>query len=78
MPPMRILSERLAFWFLRLNGILTIPNFIVHPEGLLPESCLQRPDSRRATMEDSSCSRWKWSANFDWCAALKCATVSFG
>jgi hypothetical protein len=30
---MRILSERLAFWFLRLNGFLTIPNFIVHPEG---------------------------------------------
>lgn len=22
-----------AFWFLRLNGFLTIPNFIVHPEG---------------------------------------------
>lgn len=30
---MRILSERLAFWFLRLNGFLTIPNFVVHPEG---------------------------------------------
>jgi len=30
---MQILSERLAFWFLRLNGFLTIPNFIVHPEG---------------------------------------------
>lgn len=30
---MKILSERLAFWFLRLNGFLTIPNFIVHPEG---------------------------------------------
>lgn len=30
---MRIPSERLAFWFLRLNGFLTIPNFIVHPEG---------------------------------------------
>ncbi len=30
---MRIDSERLAFWFLRLNGFLTIPNFIVHPEG---------------------------------------------
>jgi hypothetical protein len=30
---MRIRSERLAFWFLRLNGFLTIPNFIVHPEG---------------------------------------------
>jgi len=27
------LPERLAFWFLRLNGFLTIPNFIVHPEG---------------------------------------------
>ncbi|SEK16236.1 MULTISPECIES: hypothetical protein [unclassified Variovorax] len=30
---MDIRSERLAFWFLRLNGFLTIPNFIVHPEG---------------------------------------------
>lgn len=30
---MQIRSERLAFWFLRLNGFLTIPNFIVHPEG---------------------------------------------
>jgi hypothetical protein len=30
---MKILSERLALWFLRLNGFLTIPNFIVHPEG---------------------------------------------
>lgn len=30
---MRILSERLAFWFLRLNGFLTIPNFVVHPDG---------------------------------------------
>jgi hypothetical protein len=30
---MQILSERLALWFLRLNGFLTIPNFIVHPEG---------------------------------------------
>lgn len=33
LPFMRILSERLALWFLRLNGFLTIPNFIVHPEG---------------------------------------------
>jgi hypothetical protein len=30
---MQILSERLALWFLRLNGFMTIPNFIVHPEG---------------------------------------------
>jgi hypothetical protein len=30
---MKIASERLALWFLRLNGFLTIPNFIVHPEG---------------------------------------------
>lgn len=30
---MEILSERLAVWFLRFNGFLTIPNFIVHPEG---------------------------------------------
>lgn len=30
---MKINSERLAFWFLRLNGFLTIPNFVVHPEA---------------------------------------------
>ena len=29
---MRINSEQLAYWYLRLNGFLTIPNFIVHPE----------------------------------------------
>lgn len=30
--PMRIKAEQLAYWYLRLNGFLTIPNFIVHPE----------------------------------------------
>lgn len=30
---MNINSERLAFWFLRLNGFLTITNFVVHPEA---------------------------------------------
>lgn len=29
---MEINSEQLAYWYLRLNGFLTIPNFIVHPE----------------------------------------------
>jgi hypothetical protein len=29
---MRIGAEQLAYWYLRLNGFLTIPNFIVHPE----------------------------------------------
>lgn len=29
---MKINSEQLAYWYLRLNGFLTIPNFIVHPE----------------------------------------------
>src|SRR5262249_14016871 len=29
---MRIRAEQLAYWYLRLNGFLTIPNFIVHPE----------------------------------------------
>jgi hypothetical protein len=28
----RIRSEQLAYWYLRLNGFLTIPNFIVHPD----------------------------------------------
>lgn len=30
---MNISSERLAYWFLRLNGFLTQYNFVVHPEG---------------------------------------------
>jgi hypothetical protein len=29
---MSISAERLAYWYLRLNGFLTIQNFIVHPE----------------------------------------------
>jgi hypothetical protein len=28
----KISSESLAYWFLRLNGFLTITNFVVHPE----------------------------------------------
>lgn len=31
-----ISSERLAYWFLRLNGFLTIYNFVVHPEEAGP------------------------------------------
>lgn len=30
---MDISSERLAYWFLRLNGFLTQYNYVVHPEG---------------------------------------------
>lgn len=29
---MDIQAEQLAYWYLRLNGFLTIPNFIVHPD----------------------------------------------
>jgi hypothetical protein len=29
---MNIFSEKLAYWYLRLNGFLTIPNFVVHPD----------------------------------------------
>lgn len=25
-------SEKLAYWYLRLNGFLTITNFVVHPD----------------------------------------------
>ena len=28
----KINSEKLAYWYFRLNGFLTIPNFIVHPD----------------------------------------------
>ncbi len=24
--------EQLGYWYLRLNGFLTIPNFVVHPD----------------------------------------------
>lgn len=30
---MLITTEHLAYWYLRLNGFLTIANFLVHPEG---------------------------------------------
>ncbi len=32
MDPMDISSEQLAYWYLRLNGFLTIANFVVHPD----------------------------------------------
>ncbi len=31
-PRYKIASERLAYWYLRLNGFLTITNFVVHPD----------------------------------------------
>jgi hypothetical protein len=31
--PLDLPSEALAYWYLRLNGFLTIPNFIVHPDA---------------------------------------------
>ena len=30
---MDIHPEKLAYWYLRLNGFLTIPNFVVHPDN---------------------------------------------
>jgi len=27
-----ITSEQLAYWYLRLNGFLSISNFVVHPD----------------------------------------------
>ncbi len=30
---MKITPEQLAYWYLRLNGFLTIQNFIVHPDS---------------------------------------------
>lgn len=29
----QVSSEALGYWFLRLNGFLTIPNFVVHPDS---------------------------------------------
>ena len=31
-PKFNIDAERLAYWYLRLNGCLTIQNFVVHPD----------------------------------------------
>jgi hypothetical protein len=28
----KIKSEKLTYWYFRLNGFLTIPNFVVHPD----------------------------------------------
>jgi len=28
----KIKSEKLAYWYFRLNGFLTIPNLLVHPD----------------------------------------------
>ena len=33
MPVEHIQAEELAYWYLRLNGCLTIPNFVVHPDS---------------------------------------------
>ena len=30
--PLEISTEALEYWYLRLNGFLTITNFIVHPD----------------------------------------------
>lgn len=30
--PYLVSSEALGYWFLRLNGFLSIPNFVVHPD----------------------------------------------
>ena len=30
---MQITAEQLAYWYLRLNGFLTVQNFIVHPDS---------------------------------------------
>lgn len=29
---MKLSSEQVAYWYLRLNGFFTIPNFIIHPD----------------------------------------------
>jgi len=33
MPEQPIRAEELAYWYLRLNGCFTIPNFVVHPDS---------------------------------------------
>ncbi|HEV3146870.1 MAG TPA: hypothetical protein VGZ47_23485 [Gemmataceae bacterium] len=31
--PLIVCAEELAYWYLRLNGCFTIPNFVVHPDS---------------------------------------------
>lgn len=58
--------ERLAYWYLRLNGFLTIENFVVHPDqgtnqrtdaDLLAVRFLHRAENRQSPMvDDPKCS----------------------
>jgi hypothetical protein len=36
-PATPVKSEELAYWYLRLNGFLSIPNFVVHPDMRGPQ-----------------------------------------
>ncbi len=59
-------SEALGYWFLRLNGFLTIPNFVVHPDtgrqqgtdvDVLGVRFPYRKEGRQRPMQDSDCFR---------------------
>ena len=54
-----ILTENLAYWYFRLNGFLTIPNFVVHPDfGIEQRTEVDMPQmmpgSIRASMHPGS------------------------
>src|SRR2546421_2682459 len=58
-----IKSEQLAYWYLRLNGFLSIPNFVVHPDegrrqrtdvDLLAVRFPYRSENLRRPMRDDS------------------------
>src|SRR5688572_17947388 len=59
--PKALSPERLAYWYFRLNGFLTIENFLVHPDwgsnqgtdaDILATRLLHRRENRSVPMED--------------------------
>ena len=41
----RLSSEKIVYWFFRLNGCLTIENFIIHPDFVDQQDVVQRTDA---------------------------------
>lgn len=41
----RLSSEKIAYWFFRLSGCLTIENFIIHPDFVDQPDVVQRTDA---------------------------------
>ena len=77
--PPRMNPERVASWYLRLNGFLQIENFYVHPEGRggartdadllavrFPHRAERRYDNPHDIMEDDTGGPALSSEKIDW------------